>query len=59
MVLSWTTSFEFVAPHLVKANDPIPRKYLERWNDGQTLFCRNHRATANGLINIVNERLAK
>ena len=40
LVLSWTTSFGFLAPcqNLEKINDPTPRKYPERRKDRQTLF---------------------
>ena len=52
--LSSTTSYGFLAPYqnLEKNNDNIPRKQMEGWKDGQTLFYRTLPATAGGPIRI-------
>ena len=52
----WVSS---IRPKLEKNNDSIPRKHPDRGEDGQTLFCRTHRATAVDPINIVKVRLAE
>ena len=52
--LTSTTSYGFLAPYqnLEKTNDNIPRKQMEGWKDGQTIFYRTLPATAGGPIRI-------
>ena len=45
-----TTLLGFLAPcrNSEKPNDPIPKKHLDRWKNGQTLFHRTLLASARG-----------